>query len=154
LVGRHGVIHRQRVRGWGSGERSFARRWWLGEPIGCRQRGRYGRLLAGHPRTSALPDFAAGPSAGNPDKHCEVPVEARAADTSNPDRVVGTGSAASCTSAAFVGSAIFFVSNSHQGMLDIQDSAIRDNTGGDWNVLAGISMHEDTRQIMDNSTIE
>jgi hypothetical protein len=52
------------------------------------------------------------------------------------------------------GSAIFFVSNSHQGTLDIQDSTIRDNTGGDWNVLPGISMHEDTQQITDNSTIE
>lgn len=52
------------------------------------------------------------------------------------------------------GSAIFFVSNNHDGTLDIEGSVIRDNTGGDWNVLPGISMHEDTRQVMSNSTIQ
>ncbi len=52
------------------------------------------------------------------------------------------------------GSAIFFVSNNHDGLLRIEDSTVRDNTGGDWNVLPGISMHEDTEQITSNSTIE
>jgi hypothetical protein len=52
------------------------------------------------------------------------------------------------------GSAIFFVSNSHTGTLRIEDSTIRDNTGGGWNVLPGISMHDDTTQIIVNSTIE
>jgi hypothetical protein len=52
------------------------------------------------------------------------------------------------------GSAIFFVSNSHTGTLRIEDSIIRGNTGGDWNVLPGISMHEDTAQFMNNSVIE
>jgi len=52
------------------------------------------------------------------------------------------------------GSAIFFVSNNHDGTLDIADSLIRDNAGGDWNVLPGISMHEDTVQSTINSTIE
>lgn len=52
------------------------------------------------------------------------------------------------------GSAIFFVSNNHDGTLSIDDSTIRDNTGGGWNVLPGISMHEDTEQLIENSTIE
>ncbi len=37
-------------------------------------------------------------AAGNPDGHVPVPPEARAVDTSHPDRVVGNGTAASCTS--------------------------------------------------------
>jgi hypothetical protein len=52
------------------------------------------------------------------------------------------------------GSAIFFVSNDHSGTLRIEDSVLRDNTGGDWNTMPGISMHEDTRSVMDNVTIE
>jgi hypothetical protein len=52
------------------------------------------------------------------------------------------------------GSAIFFVSNNHDGTLQIQDSVITGNTGGGWNVLPGISMHEDTEQVMTNATIE
>jgi hypothetical protein len=52
------------------------------------------------------------------------------------------------------GSAIFFVSNSHTGTIDIQDSTIRNNRGGGWNVLPGISMHEDTARIIANSIIE
>ena len=43
-----------------------------------------------------------GPPAGNPDGSCAVPPEADQADTSAPTRVVGTGTAASCTGAAFV----------------------------------------------------
>jgi hypothetical protein len=52
------------------------------------------------------------------------------------------------------GSAIFFVSNNHDGTLRIEDSTIRDNSGGGWNVLPGISMHEDTEQLITNSIIE
>jgi hypothetical protein len=52
------------------------------------------------------------------------------------------------------GSAIFFVSNNHTGTIDIQDSVIRNNRGGGWNVLPGISMHEDTTRMVANSTIE
>ncbi|MBN1611836.1 MAG: hypothetical protein JW940_34715 [Polyangiaceae bacterium] len=52
------------------------------------------------------------------------------------------------------GSAIFFVSNSHTGTVRIRDSVIRGNRGGGWNVLPGISMHEDTTRDIDNSTIE
>lgn len=52
------------------------------------------------------------------------------------------------------GSAIFFVSNSHTGSLRVEDSVIRDNTGGGWNVLPGISMHEDTERFTTNSIIE
>jgi hypothetical protein len=52
------------------------------------------------------------------------------------------------------GAAIFFVSNNHDGTLRIQDSVIRDNIGGSWHVLPGISMHEDTVQIVESSTIE
>jgi hypothetical protein len=42
------------------------------------------------------------PSPGNPDGHAAVPVEARAVDTSNPTRVIGNGTPASCTSKAVV----------------------------------------------------
>jgi hypothetical protein len=52
------------------------------------------------------------------------------------------------------GSAIFFVSNSHTGSLRIEDSVIRNNAGGGWNVLPGISMHEDTDQLTLDSIIE
>ena len=52
------------------------------------------------------------------------------------------------------GSAIFFVSNDHSGTLRIHDSVVRNNTGGDWNVLPSISMHEDTMRDIVNSTIE
>jgi hypothetical protein len=50
-------------------------------------------------------DGAASPEAstfGNPDGGAAVPVDAASADTSNPDHVVGTGTPASCTSAAVV----------------------------------------------------
>jgi hypothetical protein len=52
------------------------------------------------------------------------------------------------------GSAIFFVSNDHTGTIEIKDSVIRHNTGGGWNVLPGISMHDDTTRVIENSTIE
>ena len=52
------------------------------------------------------------------------------------------------------GSAIFFVSNDHSGTLTVRDSVIRNNTGGGWNVLPGISMHEDTTRTIENSVIE
>jgi hypothetical protein len=42
------------------------------------------------------------PVAGNPTGHAPIPAEARLVDTSNPTRVVGTGTPASCTSAAVV----------------------------------------------------
>ncbi|MGM9490573.1 hypothetical protein [Ideonella sp. YS5] len=41
-------------------------------------------------------------AAGNPDGHCTVPVEARADSIANPAHVIGNGTPASCTSAAFV----------------------------------------------------
>jgi len=50
------------------------------------------------PRTSA----PRRPVAGNPAGHAAVPASGRPVDTSRPDRVVGTGTAASCTSAAVV----------------------------------------------------
>ncbi|MFI7602483.1 hypothetical protein [Actinoplanes sp. NPDC049681] len=42
------------------------------------------------------------PSPGNPDGDAPVPAEARAVDTGSPDRIVGKGTPASCTSAAVV----------------------------------------------------
>jgi len=42
------------------------------------------------------------PPVGNPDGKCAIPAEAQAEDTSRPTTVVGTGSAASCTSDAVV----------------------------------------------------
>lgn len=44
----------------------------------------------------------AGPGAGWPDGHATLPQEAQAEDVSSPTTVVGTGTAASCTAAAFV----------------------------------------------------
>jgi len=55
--------------------------------------------VGGDPNTN--PDD--GPAAGNPDGHCDVPAEAQAEDVSSPTTVVGTGTPASCTSAAVVG---------------------------------------------------
>lgn len=52
------------------------------------------------------------------------------------------------------GSAIFFVSNDHTGTLHIQDSVLRNNSGGSWYTLPGISMHSDTIQEIINSTIQ
>jgi hypothetical protein len=51
------------------------------------------------------------------------------------------------------GSAIFFISNDHTGTLHIEDSVIRDNSGGSWYELPGISMHSDTNREIVNSTI-
>lgn len=45
---------------------------------------------------------AAGPVAGNPAGRAPVPPEAQAEDTSRPDRVIGNGTPASCTSDAVV----------------------------------------------------
>lgn len=42
------------------------------------------------------------PSTGNPTGHMPIPPAARMVDTSDPDRVVGTGTPGSCTSAAVV----------------------------------------------------
>lgn len=44
--------------------------------------------------------FVDGLPAGNPDGHCDVPVEAQAEDVSHPDQVIGNGSPDSCTSDA------------------------------------------------------
>lgn len=52
------------------------------------------------------------------------------------------------------GSAIFFVSNNHDGTLRIRDSVIRDNLGGSWYRLPGISMHDTTTLDIQGSTIE
>src|SRR5437764_2146728 len=54
------------------------------------------------PRHTAAPAGPALPRAGNPNAHATVPAEAQAVATSHPTRVVGTGSAASCTSDAVV----------------------------------------------------
>ena len=52
------------------------------------------------------------------------------------------------------GSAIFFVSNNHDGTIRITDSAIHDNTGGSWYLRPGISAHSDTVLEITNSTIQ
>jgi hypothetical protein len=54
------------------------------------------------------------------------------------------------------GGAIFFVSNDHSGTINVTDSTMRNNPGGSWypNPNApGISMHDDTRINIVNSTI-
>ena len=40
------------------------------------------------------------------------------------------------------------------GYLEVVDTTIRDNTGGSWYALPGISMHDDTTTDIVNSTIE
>jgi hypothetical protein len=54
------------------------------------------------------------------------------------------------------GSAIFFVSNNHDGTLTIQESILRDNinhSGHPWEILPGISGHSDTTLIVDDDSI-
>jgi hypothetical protein len=46
------------------------------------------------------------------------------------------------------GSAIFFVGNDHSGTIELRYSVIRHNTGGGWNVLPDISMHDDTKRLL------
>jgi hypothetical protein len=58
---------------------------------------------AAGPSASASAAAAANPpAAGNPNGRATVPAEARPVDTSHPTRVVGNGTAASCTSDAVV----------------------------------------------------
>jgi len=52
------------------------------------------------------------------------------------------------------GSAIFFVSNNHDGTLHIENSVLRNNHGGSWYFLPGISGFSDTKQEIINSTIQ
>lgn len=52
------------------------------------------------------------------------------------------------------GSAIFFVSNNHDGTIRVTDSVIRNNFGGSWYFQPGISGHDDTTYIEENSTVE
>jgi hypothetical protein len=53
------------------------------------------------------------------------------------------------------GGAIFFVSNDHTGNIKIDQSVIRNNTGGSWYPhYPGISAHDDTPCEVTNSTIE
>jgi hypothetical protein len=52
------------------------------------------------------------------------------------------------------GSGVFFVNNDHGGLLRIESSVLRRNTGGGWNVLPGVSMHEDTSYELHDSLLE
>ncbi|HKN96954.1 MAG TPA: hypothetical protein VJX10_07560, partial [Pseudonocardiaceae bacterium] len=52
--------------------------------------------------TTRKPPPATLPRAGNPNGHATVPAAGRPVDTSHPTHVVGNGTPASCTSAAFV----------------------------------------------------
>jgi hypothetical protein len=52
------------------------------------------------------------------------------------------------------GSAIFFISNDVTGTLHIENSVIRNNHGGAWYALPGISMMTGTKQEIINSTIQ
>jgi hypothetical protein len=54
------------------------------------------------------------------------------------------------------GSAIFFVSNNHDGTLHIEDAVIQNNlnySGSPWEILPGISGHSDTTMIVDEDSI-
>jgi hypothetical protein len=52
------------------------------------------------------------------------------------------------------GSGVFFVNNDHGGLLSIDSSVLRRNTGGGWNVLPGVSMHEDTAYELIDSILQ
>lgn len=52
------------------------------------------------------------------------------------------------------GAALFFVSNDHRGKVLIDGSVLRNNVGGSWYALPGISMHEDTWIQVSNSVVE
>jgi len=53
------------------------------------------------------------------------------------------------------GAAVFFVTNNHTGDIKIDQSIIKNNTGGSWYPkYPGISMHSDTKCIVTNSIIE
>jgi hypothetical protein len=52
------------------------------------------------------------------------------------------------------GSAIFFVTNDHTGNIVIRNSVIRNNIGGSWYRLPGISMHDDTPFDTTGSTLQ
>lgn len=52
------------------------------------------------------------------------------------------------------GAAIFFVSNNHKGTIKINNSTIRNNVGGSWHTMPGISMHDDTRVEVTDSNID
>src|SRR3954454_10071972 len=72
---------------------------------------------------------------GNPGGKAAVPADARAADTSHPTRVIGNGTAASCTSAAVVsavakGGIITFACGPAPVTITMAATAkIRNNTG-------------------------
>jgi hypothetical protein len=51
------------------------------------------------------------------------------------------------------GSAIFFISNNHTGTLRIERSVIRNNEGGSWYALPGISMHDSTDVQLDDASV-
>lgn len=76
-----------------------------------------------------------GPPAGNPDGHCSIPTAAALVNTSQPDHVVGNGTALSCTSQAFVqavalGGIITFDCGSGQVEIVLEETArIFNNTG-------------------------
>lgn len=52
------------------------------------------------------------------------------------------------------GSAIFFVTNDHTGNIVVRNSVIRNNIGGTWHRLPGISMHDDTPYDTTGSSLQ
>jgi len=85
---------------------------------------------------------ASYPPAGNPEGFSPVPPQARAEDTSSPDRVVGNGTPASCTSAAVVaavaaGGVITFDCGPDPVTIDMYDTAKVVNDASERVVLDG-----------------
>jgi hypothetical protein len=92
----------------------------LGGIAGCSSAGR-SHVVSGTPQVATVPRLTAAPSgtptasatpsatpkppafrAGNPNGHASIPAAARPVDTSHPNHVIGSGTPASCTSAALV----------------------------------------------------
>ncbi len=68
------------------------------------------------------------PAAGNVQGNCSVPVAAQQVDISNPDQIIGDGTAASCTSQAFIaavgrGGKIIFNCGPDPVTIQLQDTA-------------------------------
>ncbi len=108
--------------------------------------GRIGIAVASLVATSFIvigPAAAADyPPAGNPDGVAPVPAEGQAVDTSSPDRVIGNGTASSCTSAAVVdavalGGVITFDCGPEPVTIDMYATAKVFNNAGEQVVLDG-----------------
>lgn len=86
------------------------------------------------------------PAAGNPDGNWPIPDEAMEEDTSSPDHVIGDGTPQSCTSEAVVNAVA-------QGGIITFGRNNTNHSNHPWEILPGISGHDDTTLIVDDVSI-